>query len=110
MDRVNFKWTHKYSPKYRSTALVNSWALKEPNPWNLTFYKGELHGLFSRKMVEFIIENKLALDYLDWCWDTGHPTEHLWNTLNYNQHVKAPGGYQGRAVVLLVVCFLTRSA
>ena len=99
MDRVYFKWTHRYNPRYEKTAVINAWDLKEANPWNLTYYKGELHGLFSRRMAEYIIESDVALGYLDWCWNTGHPTEHYWNTLNYNPHLKAPGGYEGRVAL-----------
>ena len=58
--------------------------------------QGELHGLFSRKMVEYIVENDVAKKYLEWCWDTGHPSEHYWNTLNYNKHLQVPGGYTGK--------------
>ena len=46
-------------------------------------------------MVEYIVESDIAKKYLEWCWDTGHPSEHYWNTLNYNTHVAAPGGYIG---------------
>ncbi len=65
----------------------------------MTVLKGELHGLFSRRFVEFIVESDAARRYLRWCWDTGHPSEHYWNTLNYNVHLQAPGGYRGE------ICF-----
>ena len=69
----------------------------------ITLLQGELHGLFSRKMVEYIVENDIAKKYLEWCWDTGHPSEHYWNTLNYNKHVEAPGGYIGTLFVCMYV-------
>ena len=46
-------------------------------------------------MVEYIVESDTAKEYLNWCWDTGHPSEHYWNVLNYNRDLNAPGGYQG---------------
>ena len=42
----------------------------------------------------------VAKQYLDWCWDSGHPSEHYWNVLNYNQHLNAPGSYIGQCVQL----------
>ncbi|KAK2159865.1 hypothetical protein LSH36_144g00002 [Paralvinella palmiformis] len=94
-DRVNYHWTHRWSKRYQQTIFYNTYLRKGPPPFNLTFFKGELHGLFSRKMVEYIVESDIAKKYLEWCWDTGHPSEHYWNTLNYNTHVAAPGGYIG---------------
>jgi len=41
------------------------------------------------------VESEHGRKYLDWCRDTGHPSEHYYNTLNYNVHLNAPGGYVG---------------
>lgn len=95
MARVHYHWTHRWSKTYQQTIFYNTFVHKDPPPFNLTFFKGELHGLFSRRMVEYIVDNDIAKKYLEWCWDTGHPSEHYWNTLNYNKHVQAPGGYIG---------------
>lgn len=95
MSRVWYHWTHRWSKTYQQTIFFNTMTPKEGPPFNLTFFKGELHGLFSRHMVEYIIENEVSQRYLGWCWDTGHPSEHYWNVLNYNVHLHAPGGYEG---------------
>ena len=95
MDRVKYKWTHRWSKTYKQTIFYNTYEPKDPPPYNLTFYKGELHGLFSRRFVQFIIESDVGRKYLQWCWDSGHPSEHYWNVLNYNRHLQAPGGYTG---------------
>ena len=84
MDRVKYTWAHRWSKTYQQTIFYNTYTPKAPPPYNLTFYKGELHGLFSRRFVEFLVESEVAKDYLDWCWDSGHPSEHYWNVLNYN--------------------------
>jgi hypothetical protein len=96
MERVNYRWTHRWSKTYQQTIFYNTFAPKPPFNVNVTFFKGELHGLFSRGFVEYIVENEVAKNYLQWCWDSGHPSEHYWNTLNYNSFLGAPGGYIGK--------------
>ena len=98
MSRVWYHWTHRWSKTYQQTIFFNTMKPKEGPPFNLTFFKGELHGLFSRRMVEYIIKSDVSQRYLEWCWDTGHPSEHYWNVLNYNVQLRAPGGYEGRWV------------
>jgi len=95
MERVNFRWTHRWSKTYQQTIFYNTFTPKPPFHLNLTFFKGELHALLSRRMVEYIVESDVARSYLEWCWDSGHPSEHYWNTLNYNKQLAVPGGYQG---------------
>lgn len=96
MARVEHIWTHRWSKTYQQTIFYDTFLPKPPFRIDLTFVKGELHGLFARKMVEYIVEDPFAQEYLQWCWDTGHPSEHYWNVLNYNTFLKAPGGYEGR--------------
>lgn len=95
MERVEFRWTHRWSKTYQQTIFYNTYQPKTPYPVALKFFKGELHALFSRRFTEFLLESEHGRKYLEWCWDTGHPSEHYWNTLNYNQHLDAPGGYTG---------------
>ena len=96
MARVMYHWTHRWSKTYQQTIFFNTMQPKEGPPFNLTFFKGELHGLFSRRMVQYIVESEISQRYLEWCWDTGHPSEHYWNVLNYNVHLHAPGSYEGK--------------
>ena len=97
MARVDHHWTHRWSKTYQQTIFYDTFQPKPPFHVNVTFFKGELHGLFAHKMVEYIVEEPVARDYLQWCWDSGHPSEHYWNVLNYNKHLRAPGGYEGTA-------------
>lgn len=99
MERVEFRWTHRWSKTYQQTIFYNTYQPKTPYPVALKFFKGELHALFSRRFTEFLIESEHGRKYLEWCWDTGHPSEHYWNTLNYNKHLDAPGGYTGRRFI-----------
>lgn len=97
LERVTFKWTHRWSKTYQQTIFYNTFLPKAPYTLtNLTFFKGELHALFSHGMVEYIVESQHGREYLKWCWDTGHPSEHYWNTLNYNGQLEVPGGYRGQ--------------
>lgn len=95
MDRVNHVWGHRWSITYQQMIFYDTMAPKKRFYKNITFYKGEMHGLFSHNFIEYVVESKLSLDYLEWCKNTGHPSEHYYNVLNYNRHLKAPGGYYG---------------
>ncbi|ESO12380.1 hypothetical protein HELRODRAFT_141556, partial [Helobdella robusta] len=96
-SRVNYVWKHRWSKTYQQTVLYKTQQKKKPYEFlNLTFYKGETHGLFASKMTEFIIESKEGKTFFDWCKDTGHASEHYWNTLNYNKLFRAPGGYEAK--------------
>lgn len=95
LERVEYTWTHRWSKTYQQTIFYNTYQSKSPYPVPLKFFKGELHALFSRRFTEYLIESEHGRKYLEWCWDTGHPSEHYWNTLNYNRHLGAPGGYEG---------------
>lgn len=94
-ERIDFYWTHRWSKTYQQTIFYNTMRPRESLPYNLTYFKGELHGMFSRRMVEYMVENSVAQEYFEWCRYSGHPSEHYWNTLNYNRHLAAPGGYEG---------------
>lgn len=95
-DRVKYIWSHRWSKTYQQTILYNTGKLKEPYKYsNLTFFKGETHGFFSSEMTEYLVESKHGINFLEWCKDTGHASEHYWNTLNYNAHLNTPGGYTG---------------
>ena len=94
--RVSHKWGHKWSHEYQQNVLHNTKIPKSPYPYNITLFKGETHGLFSVKMVEFIMESFHGRNFFEWCFDTAHASEHYWNTLNYNPQLSAPGRYIGK--------------
>ncbi|CAH1775434.1 unnamed protein product [Owenia fusiformis] len=68
---------------------------KQPPPHNLVMHKGTVYGVFSRRFVEFLMEDEVAQDFLDWCKTTANPDEHFFNTLNHNPHINAPGQFEG---------------
>ena len=95
MNRVKYVWKHRWSKTYQQTIFYNTFSPREPPSHNVTFFKGELHGLFSRKFVEFVVKSDVASEYFEWCKLSGHPSEHYWNVLNFNPHLQAPGGFIG---------------
>ena len=74
---------------------------KPKPPDGLTLYKGEIHGLFSHNFVEYIVNDPVSKTLLEWVSDTSHASEHYWNTLNYNQHLRVPGGFLGNNIFYL---------
>jgi beta-1,3-galactosyl-O-glycosyl-glycoprotein beta-1,6-N-acetylglucosaminyltransferase/N-acetyllactosaminide beta-1,6-N-acetylglucosaminyltransferase/mucin type N-acetylglucosaminyltransferase 3 len=69
-----------------------------PPPHNLTIVKGSAYAVFSRGFVDYIVNDKVAQDYLRFCRDTFSPDEHYWNTLHhtyYNPHIHPPGSFSG---------------
>ncbi|XP_018961722.1 beta-1,3-galactosyl-O-glycosyl-glycoprotein beta-1,6-N-acetylglucosaminyltransferase 7 isoform X2 [Cyprinus carpio] len=63
---------------------------KGPPPHNLIIYFGTAYYSLTRPFVEFVLNDKVAKDLLEWSRDTFSPDEHYWVTLN---HMKAPGSY-----------------
>ena len=93
-----FKKVHRVVTKGNITKVVRYSRDHPPPPHNLTIVKGNAYGVFSREFVHFILTNKIAKDFLNWCKDTFSPDEHYWNTLHHtfsNPHVHAPGGFNG---------------
>ncbi|XP_043098590.1 beta-1,3-galactosyl-O-glycosyl-glycoprotein beta-1,6-N-acetylglucosaminyltransferase 7 isoform X2 [Puntigrus tetrazona] len=76
------KGTH-VAPKGRSQK-------KGPPPHNLTIYFGTAYYSLTRPFVEFILNDKVAKDLLEWSRDTFSPDEHYWVTLN---RMEAPGSH-----------------
>ena len=62
---------------------------------HLEKYFFSLSGAFSRAFIEFVHTSQIAKELLDWSRDTYSPDEHYWATLNYNTHLRAPGGHKG---------------
>ena len=67
-------------------------------PHDIDIVRGSAYGIFSRKFVEFILNDQRAKDLLEWSRDTYSPDEHYWATLHHtysNPHLHTPGGYSG---------------
>lgn len=69
---------------------------KERFPYNITMAKGPVHVLASRAYVEFVIKDPVALEFREWCRDTGHGSEHFFNSLEYSPQLGVPGAFTGR--------------
>jgi len=67
-------------------------------PHEMEIVRGSAYGIFSRKFVEFVVNDERANDLLEWSQYTYSPDEHYWATLHhtlYNPHLHTPGGYSG---------------
>ena len=67
-------------------------------PHEIEIVRGSAYGIFSRKFVEFVINDQRAKDLLNWSQYTYSPDEHYWATLHhtlYNPHLHTPGGHSG---------------
>lgn len=64
-------------------------------PGNVRIYKGWLASALTKDFVNYLFENRLALELYEWFKDTCIPEEHYWATLIHNQHLKAPGTFPG---------------
>ena len=88
------KWEARYLYKWRH-GLVTTMDDYTPPPFNLTMYKGAVHGVFTRRFVEYLLESKVAQTFLKWLKHTKIPDEFFWSTLNLDPKANAPGGYNG---------------
>ncbi|OWF45617.1 beta-1,3-galactosyl-O-glycosyl-glycoprotein beta-1,6-N-acetylglucosaminyltransferase-like [Mizuhopecten yessoensis] len=75
--------------------LHNTGKKKEDPPHNISVVKGSAYGIFSRKFVDFILNNQTSKDLLVWLEEVKSPDEYYWATLHHDQNVRAPGGYTG---------------
>ncbi|XP_061076380.1 beta-1,3-galactosyl-O-glycosyl-glycoprotein beta-1,6-N-acetylglucosaminyltransferase 7 isoform X2 [Conger conger] len=64
---------------------------KGPPPHKLQIYFGTAYYALTRPFVDFVLQNKVAKDLLEWSKDTYSPDEHYWVTLNHL--VDAPGNH-----------------
>ncbi|XP_042361202.1 beta-1,3-galactosyl-O-glycosyl-glycoprotein beta-1,6-N-acetylglucosaminyltransferase 7 [Plectropomus leopardus] len=79
-------------------ALKGLGLTKGPPPHNLQVYFGTAYYALTRAFVDFVMENQIAQDLLEWSKDTFSPDEHYWVTLNHikeapNSHID--GGWEG---------------
>ena len=104
-DRWDREWFERKEKDYVRLKRAHR---KLPPPHNLTIVKGSAYGIFSRPFVDYLIKDKVAQDYLEWCRATYSPDEHYWNTLHhtfYNPHISPPGSYAGIAIIFLLCCY-----
>jgi hypothetical protein len=72
--------------------------LNPPTPYDIDIVRGSAYGIFSRKFVEYLLNDPKPRSLLFWSRKTWSPDEHYWATLHHtysNPHLKPPGGYSG---------------
>ncbi|KAL8182515.1 UNVERIFIED_CONTAM: N-acetyllactosaminide beta-1,6-N-acetylglucosaminyl-transferase [Gekko kuhli] len=79
---VRTKHVYKEHMSKGASRMVRMAALKQPPPHNLTIYFGSAYVALTRPFVEFLFQDRRALDLLEWSKDTYSPDEHFWVTLN----------------------------
>lgn len=62
---------------------------------NVTVLKGAIHIVAQRGYIDFILHNKVALDFLEWVKQVKHPDETYFASLNHSPLLKVPGSYLG---------------
>uniref|UniRef100_A0A914XW12 Uncharacterized protein n=1 Tax=Plectus sambesii TaxID=2011161 RepID=A0A914XW12_9BILA len=76
---------------------------KPPPPGGLIIYKGSFAATLSRSVAEFIIQNQLVKDLIEWLSDTFVPDESLWTTVLFNKDVlKLPSLMDGKSCLAQV--------
>ncbi|XP_070195197.1 beta-1,3-galactosyl-O-glycosyl-glycoprotein beta-1,6-N-acetylglucosaminyltransferase 3-like [Littorina saxatilis] len=65
---------------------------KAPFMYPIRIRKGSAYGAFSRKFMDFALNNNMAVAFLHWLADTQAPDELFWATLNHLPGV--PGGVE----------------
>lgn len=66
---------------------------KGPAPWGIQLKKGSNFVALTREAANFILHNKVAIDFLSWLNDTESPDEAFYSSLQ--QHPGFPGGIRG---------------
>ena len=46
--------------------------------------------------MDFVLHNRVALDFLEWVKTTGIPDETFFSSLNHSPHLFVPGAYTGK--------------
>ena len=95
------RWNYEYYERKSGPFYVVKTAKRpyRPPPHNLTIVKGSAYAAFSRDFVHYLVNDKIAKDFLEWCRLTYSPDEHFWNTLHHtlrNPHINPPGSYAGK--------------
>ncbi|KAK3594761.1 hypothetical protein CHS0354_030700 [Potamilus streckersoni] len=78
---VFLRWRLQKSFSIESNGLVESSDNKRPFEYDVRLSKGSAYGLFTRKFVEFILEDDIAQKFILWLNDTYAPEENMWATL-----------------------------
>lgn len=91
-------YSHKVQPVkggefHKRYELRKTDITKQPPPWGINLKKGSNFVALTREAANFILQNKVAIDFLAWLNDTVSPDEAFYSSLQ--QHPGFPGGIQG---------------
>lgn len=88
---VFLQWRHQTIHSISSHKLVDTKQKKAQFKYNLQMSKGSAYGAFTRGFVDFVLNDDVVQDYINWLNDTYSPEENIWATVNTLPW--APGGY-----------------
>jgi hypothetical protein len=93
--RRRHTWTDFY---WLAHGLPLPFRRRSPPPHNFQIAKGMTHVVVSRDFVYFTVNDKKAIDLLNWMQFAHVPDELYFNTLHYNSDVGVPGSYKGKTL------------
>ncbi|KAK3601140.1 hypothetical protein CHS0354_019133 [Potamilus streckersoni] len=64
-------------------------------PHNITATKGSVHVTVNRDFVDYVINNPIAQDFLNWTRNVDFPDETFFTSLNHNPQLGIRGSYKG---------------
>ncbi|XP_006891661.1 PREDICTED: N-acetyllactosaminide beta-1,6-N-acetylglucosaminyl-transferase, isoform C [Elephantulus edwardii] len=76
------KYVHREHIGKDGSFVQNTNILKTSPPHQMTIYFGTAYVALTREFVNFVFNDKRAIDLLQWSKDTYSPDEHFWVTLN----------------------------
>ena len=94
-SRYQYRYIYKHVNSQVKPKLFKTNIKKDDPPYNISVVKGSAYGVFSREFIEFVAENRIARELLDWFRDVFSPDEYYWATLHHNTHIGTPGAYKG---------------
>ncbi|XP_061184707.1 beta-1,3-galactosyl-O-glycosyl-glycoprotein beta-1,6-N-acetylglucosaminyltransferase-like [Saccostrea echinata] len=71
------------------------WLAAGTPPNQIRPVKGSVHITVNRKFVEYVVNNPVAKDFLNWTMRVAVPDETFFASLNHNPHLQIPGSYKG---------------
>ncbi|XP_050399011.2 beta-1,3-galactosyl-O-glycosyl-glycoprotein beta-1,6-N-acetylglucosaminyltransferase isoform X2 [Patella vulgata] len=72
--------------------FTKRWKEHAPAPHKIKPIKGNSHIAVIKGFVEFILHDKRVVDFTSWVKKTRMPDETFFSSVNYNPHLRAPGG------------------
>lgn len=97
IDNLGLKkrWEKVWEMDEKNKNMNNTEKQKTSPPYNLKIFKGSAYAAFTRDFVKFALHSSVARELYNWSKDAYSPDEFFWSTLQYNTHIKAPGGSIG---------------